>query len=93
MSEFFLELFTEEMPPTLQTAAKEELLLIFKNFLDQQKIAYNKSNFSISEICYNVGFSSPSYFTKRFKEYTGFIPRQFKLKHFNENEIDENNHL
>ena len=67
--------------------------LIRKLRIERSKELLLKSNFSISEICYNVGFSSPSYFTKRFKEYTGFVPKQFKLKHFNENQIDENNHL
>ena len=67
--------------------------LIRKLRIERSKELLLKSNFSISEICYNVGFSSPSYFTKRFKEYTGFVPKQFKLKHFNDNEIDENNHL
>ena len=37
MSEFFLELFTEEMPPSLQSNAKIEFLEILKNFLDQKK--------------------------------------------------------
>ena len=67
--------------------------LIRKLRIERSKELLLKSNFSISEICYNVGFSSPSYFTKRFKEYTGFVPKQFKLKNFNENQIDENNHL
>ena len=48
MSEFFLELFTEEMPPSLQNNAKIEFLEILKNFLDQNKISYNKSFYSIS---------------------------------------------
>ena len=42
MSEFFLELFTEEMPPSLQNNAKIEFLEILKNFLDEKKISYNK---------------------------------------------------
>ena len=37
MSEFFLELFTEEMPPSLQNNAKIEFLEILKNFLDEKK--------------------------------------------------------
>ena len=48
MSEFFLELFTEEMPPSLQNSAKKDLLQIVKNFLHQQNITYNDLNFSIS---------------------------------------------
>jgi YesN/AraC family two-component response regulator len=34
---------------------------------------------NIVEICYKVGFSSPSYYTKRFKEYTGLIPKEYRL--------------
>ena len=37
MSEFFLELFTEEMPPSLQNNAKIEFLEILKNFLNEKK--------------------------------------------------------
>ena len=48
MSEFFLELFTEEMPPSLQNNAKIEFLEILKNFLDEKKISYNKLYYSIS---------------------------------------------
>lgn len=67
--------------------------LIRKLRIERSKELLLKSNFSISEICYNVGFSSPSYFTKRFKEYTGMVPKQFKFKHLNENEIGKNNHF
>ena len=48
MSEFFLELFTEEMPPSLQNNAKIEFLEILKNFLDEKRISYNKLYYSIS---------------------------------------------
>ena len=34
MSEFFLELFTEEMPPSLQNNTKVEFLEILKNLLE-----------------------------------------------------------
>ena len=67
--------------------------LIRKLRIERSKELLLKSNFSISEICYNVGFSSPSYFTKRFKEYTGMVPKQFKFKHLNENKIGKNNHF
>jgi AraC-like DNA-binding protein len=67
--------------------------LIRKLRIERSKELLLKSNFSISEICYNVGFSSPSYFTKRFKQYTGMVPKQFKFKHLNENEIGKNNHF
>jgi DNA-binding response OmpR family regulator len=67
--------------------------LIRKLRIERSKELLLKSNFSISEICYNVGFSSPSYFTKRFKEYAGMVPKQFKLKYLNENKIEKNKYL
>ena len=42
MSEFFLELFSEEMPANLQSAARENLLNNFQNFFDKKNIIYNK---------------------------------------------------
>ncbi len=41
MAEFFLELFTEEMPPNLQSAARENLLINFKSFFDKENIIYD----------------------------------------------------
>jgi signal transduction histidine kinase/DNA-binding response OmpR family regulator len=38
------------------------------------------SQLTISEICFKVGFSSPSYFTKCFKNYFGLIPTELKRK-------------
>ena len=38
MSEFFLELFSEEIPPKLQTSARKYLLQSFINFFDDNKI-------------------------------------------------------
>ncbi|WP_375323585.1 helix-turn-helix domain-containing protein [Flagellimonas sp. GZD32] len=35
----------------------------------------------ISDISYMVGFGSPAYFTKRFKEYYGFLPSDSHLLH------------
>ncbi len=44
MSEFFLELFSEEMPPNLQRSGRETLLQNIKNFLDKEKINYDENN-------------------------------------------------
>ena len=38
MSEFFLELFSEEIPANLQSNARKELLEIFQKFLDENDI-------------------------------------------------------
>lgn len=38
MSEFFLELFSEEIPPRLQINARDDLIRIFKKFFDDNEI-------------------------------------------------------
>lgn len=38
-------------------------------------------DFSISEICYEVGFTNLSNFNRQFKKITGFTPSQYVLKH------------
>ena len=40
MSEFFLELFSEEMPTNLQSSARENLLINFKTFFEKENIEY-----------------------------------------------------
>ncbi|MUU79135.1 two-component regulator propeller domain-containing protein [Winogradskyella endarachnes] len=44
----------------------------------KQMIEMGNSN--ISEVCYKVGFSSPSYFTKCFKSYFGILPKEIEIK-------------
>ncbi len=39
-----------------------------------------KTDFSISEILYDVGFASPSYFTKCFKQQFGVSPKEYRNK-------------
>ena len=43
MSEFFLELFTEEIPANLQKNARVTLLEDFKKLFEDKKISFNKS--------------------------------------------------
>ena len=38
MSEFFLELFSEEIPPKLQINARDDLIQILKKFFDDNEI-------------------------------------------------------
>ena len=47
MSEFFLELFSEEIPANLQKNARNNLLEIFKNFFEKKNINFN-NEFSFS---------------------------------------------
>ena len=47
MSEFFLELFSEEIPAGLQKNLREKILDDFKNLFDEKSIK-SKKNFSLS---------------------------------------------
>ena len=47
MSEFFLELFSEEIPAGLQKSLREKIIDDFKNFFNQKSIKSKKS-FSLS---------------------------------------------
>ena len=38
----------------------------------------DNTDYSISEIVYEVGFTNPSYFTKRFKQQFGVSPKDYK---------------
>lgn len=59
--------------------------MTFTDFVNQYRITQAKTlllqDKSISEVCYDVGFDSLSYFNKLFKKITGENPSQFKKKH------------
>ncbi|MCH1547796.1 MAG: response regulator, partial [Flavobacteriaceae bacterium] len=46
--------------------------------LEKSKNYIENTEYSISEICYKVGFSSPSYFTKCFKIQYGVLPKALR---------------
>ncbi len=46
--------------------------------LEKAKTMIETSEDTISEICYKVGFSSPSYFTKCFKKHFGILPTEIR---------------
>jgi len=48
MAEFFLELFSEEIPAILQKNARETLLQNFKDFFDKKNITYSNQSFAYS---------------------------------------------
>ena len=48
MAEFFLELFSEEIPPKLQINARKKLFLDLNNFFQDNNINIKGSKFSIS---------------------------------------------
>jgi AraC-like DNA-binding protein len=53
-------------------------VLLLKNFrLEKAKAQMKKQRYSISEITFNSGFTSPSYFTKCFKKRYGLLPMEY----------------
>ena len=61
--------------------------MIRKMRLEKSKELLEITDMTIGEICYKVGFSSPSYYTKRFKEYTGLIPKEYRLLNMKKKEL------
>jgi AraC-like DNA-binding protein len=64
---------------------KQELGITPIEFINQEKVKRAKellaySNLSISEVCFQVGFSSVAYFDRVFKHLVGKSPRQFHLE-------------
>lgn len=45
--------------------------------IDMAKELMKTQNLNISEISYAVGFGDPNYFSKCFKKYTGFTPKEY----------------
>jgi AraC-like DNA-binding protein len=71
----------------LSTAAfcryfKKQTKMTFTDFVNQYRIAQAKTlllqGISVSEVCYEVGFDSLSYFSRLFKRDTGENPSEFK---------------
>ena len=48
MSEFFLELFSEEVPVSLQKNARETLLQNFTDFFEKENISFSEKGISFS---------------------------------------------
>jgi YesN/AraC family two-component response regulator len=51
--------------------------------LKQAAYLLANKNIPVSEVCYLVGFNSPSYFTSCFNKQYGLTPTQFKEQHIN----------
>lgn len=52
--------------------------LIHDRILQESKRMLTFSNFSSSEICYQLGFSDPAYFSRFFKQQTGITTQQYR---------------
>ena len=55
--------------------------------LEKSKELLAITEVTIGEICYKVGFSSPSYYTKRFKDHTGLTPKEYRLRNKEKKEL------
>ena len=78
MPSYFLETFTEypyRKIKALTNYSPNELVRIAR--LKKAASLLASSEKTISEITYEVGFTSPSYFTKCYKEYFGESPTDF----------------
>lgn len=63
---------------------KEEYGITFKDYLtklrvDKAKELMAKTDLSVKEICYQVGYNDPNYFSRVFKKITGQSPSEFKI--------------
>ena len=52
-------------------------------YLTQERLNHAKdllthSNIHLYDICYNVGYFSPSYFSRMFKKYVGVTPKEYR---------------
>mgnify|MGYP000497863595 CR=1 FL=1 len=62
---------------------KRTTSLSFSEYVNEQRIGYasrllTESNLNISQICYESGFKTLSYFNRRFKEIKGVPPNEFR---------------
>ncbi len=64
---------------------KKQTNMTFTDFVNNYRINQAKllllQNAGITEVCFQVGFESLSYFNKLFKKYIGETPSSFKKKH------------
>lgn len=69
-------------PQYLSKLFKEETSYTFVEYLTRLRIEFAqqlmvKSDLSIKEICYSVGYSDPNYFSRLFRKQTGLMPKTF----------------
>ena len=51
---------------------------IHSYIIEEAKTILLSSNYTISEIAYNLGFEYPQYFSKLFKQKTGLSPFEYR---------------
>ncbi|MCJ7935169.1 MAG: AraC family transcriptional regulator [Chryseobacterium sp.] len=71
---------------------KKQTNMTFTDFVNNYRINQAKifllKDYSVTEVCFQVGFESLSYFNKLFKQHTGETPSEFRKKYFKPIEIN-----
>ena len=71
---------------------KKQTNMTFTDFVNNYRINQAKifllKDYSVTEVCFQVGFESLSYFNKLFKQHTGDTPSEFRKKHFKAIEVN-----
>lgn len=71
---------------------KKQTNMTFTDFVNNYRINQAKifllKDYSVTEVCFQVGFESLSYFNKLFKQHTRETPSEFKKKQFKPIEIN-----
>lgn len=75
--------FIQLSPYYVSKIFKEEYGITYKDYLtklrvEKAKELINKSELSIKEICYQIGYNDPNYFSRVFKKVTGLSPSEYK---------------
>jgi AraC-like DNA-binding protein len=64
---------------------KKQTNMTFTDFVNNYRInqaqIFLLKDYSVTEVCFQVGFESLSYFNKLFKQHSGKTPTEFKKKH------------
>ncbi|KMQ69284.1 AraC family transcriptional regulator [Chryseobacterium sp. FH2] len=70
---------------------KKQTNMTFTDFVNNYRInqaqIFLLKDYSVTEVCFQVGFESLSYFNKLFKQHVGQTPSEFKKKHLRKIEI------
>lgn len=62
---------------TIEITGKSPNVLLKEFRLEKAKELMNKQRYNISQITFDTGFTSPSYFTKCFKSHYGLLPMAY----------------
>lgn len=70
---------------------KKQTNMTFTDFVNNYRINQAKifllKDYSVTEVCFQVGFESLSYFNKLFKQHTGETPSEFRKKYLRNAEV------